>query len=378
MNKLLLIISSSIITFTSISNLSNLNNNLQKNINNKNDNNSNQDDLTKLKNWHNGLSIEQDAQAKKEYTDAMIIKTTKAKSTNSFDTYSITFDNKKLQTMLKEKLLNKDAYNIIINKNTSIRLTNEANAFVNLPTQNNTSIKVRAFQDKFYIENNKMYFVDKDHANPYKVDITKLNIYYHKNANLLDFKGSLFFNAIDDWHSFGYLTVEEHEVMIAQVSDWFVEGYNVSQAAQMLTNIVFELIENVNNAEWTIWFLSLFILEEFANTKTNVIQEIVQNFNKIKSVDSKYHQGVYENFYFWGSFMNNNSIKPILPMTKFSEINDNLEAHSTKRDEIIIYEYDNEPLLDYNGYDSLWQYLNTCGETFNLNKIFKSYVRSVR
>ncbi len=67
MKKLLWILSSSILTTNSISNLSNftynLNNNLQKKLTTTISTNSQKDDLAKLEAWHNSLSIEQDAQA---------------------------------------------------------------------------------------------------------------------------------------------------------------------------------------------------------------------------------------------------------------------------------------------------------------------------
>ncbi len=294
-------------------------------------------------------------------------------TTSNLDTYNIVFDNAKLQIMLKNKLINQDVYNIWQNVNASKILIMKANAMINIPILNNSNLQVKAFQSEFYIVNNKFHFVDKDHQNPYKIDFTKLKIKYNKINNLNDFDGSDFYNEIDSWFESEYMTVEEHDIIISKIDSWFFEGYDVSQTAQMLTNEIFEIIATEARADWLAGLLAWFIFVGIDSLKTNIVQEIVNNFNKIKSAD-KYHTGVYETFYFFGLYMDPNSIKPVPPMTKSNEINDNLEAHSTKRDEIITREYDNDPLDNYAGFDSLWQYLNTDGQTFNLNKIFQSYV----
>ncbi len=384
MKKLLLVLSSFIFTTTSISNLSNitfnLNNNLQKNVVNQNISNLQTDDLTKLENWHNGLSIEQDEQAKQAYLDSMKITTTKS-ATDNIDKYKITFDNAKLQAMLKNKLINQDAYNIIINANTSSRLTSEANAIINVPAKNNVNIKIRAFQSNFYIENNKMHFVDKNNPNPYAMDIKNNNLKLFLNyftpqiiiptSNLIDI--------IESWWQFGYLKTEEADILLLDI-DWMIDwNYTEEAIDAWFESYIIRLIYYSVEDRSILWQLLFEIGKplnkaNFYLSKYFFLNSLEKYKDKIKSVDSKYHQGVSETFYFWGLDMDPNSITAIPPMNKYSEINDEDKANYFNRGKKITNEYDNVPLLDYNGYDSLWQYLNTDGEAFNLNKIFKSYV----
>ncbi len=379
MKKILSILSSLIFTATSISNLSNvphnLNSNVQKNIANTIANTSQVNDSAKLEAWHNSLSIEQDAQAKQAYLDSMVIKTTKATNANIFDTYTINFDNQKLQSMLKNKLLNQDAYNIFSNQNQSKILTNEANATVILPTKNNINVPVHAFQSNFYIKNNQMHFVDKDHQNPYKINLTKLNIKFKRNANfLISITSKDFIAEINWWEETNCITITERNAIFSQISEWLMDGYSWTDIPQLLQDVIYELIADEEAADFCLELLICFIVTGFNYSDINIISVFIKNFDKINSINDKYHQGASETFYFWGLYMDPNSIKPVPPMNKSSEINDKLKANSTKRDEIITIEYDNDPLLDYNGYDSLWQYLNADGQTFNLNKIFQSYV----
>ncbi len=382
MKKILLILSSSIFMATSISNLSNvtynLNSNLQKNIANKIATNSQKDESLKLESWHNSLSIEQDEQAKQAYENAMQITTTKI-ATSNLDTYNIGLDNIKLKTMLKNKLINQDVYNIWQNINTAKTLTMEANEIITLPTKNNENIKVRAFQSNFYIKNNKFYFVDKDHQNPYAFNFKSLktNLSKHVSQILPPVPPGTSLKVITRWYNLGNFTAVENDAFVDYLNTLMISGYSELEIEfrfyQLLMNLIIE-------GEISQDILMMYYVDLNYNNKQNFsskyfgLNSLEKNWDQIKAASDKYHMGASETFYFWGLYMDPNSIQSLPPMTKTSEINDEDEASYFNRGKKIINEYDNVPLLDYNGYDSLWQYLNTDGEAFNLNKIFKSYV----
>ncbi len=372
MKKLLLMLFNFAIVTNPISNFNYTTNHFFNNMTSKNNINDNlglntletQQNLKILTDWHDSLSIEQDEQAKQDYVNAMKI-TTNISPTGDFDTYNITFDNEKLQSMVNKHLINQDVYNIMISKNTSLAWTNEANSIANVPSDVG-DVKIRSFKNDFYIENNQLFFVDKDHQNLDKK---------HNNLKTNKLPVDMLLGSVSDfWWKCGIIDIAQYDELITNINNSINLGQDQEQIDTWFQNYIMELIKQENKQQ-LILFLTW--VKPATNNQSsyiflNAIEKNIKDIYEISSQNN--HSGTSDVFTFWDLNINYNSIqKIILSEGKYTNISD-VDKAKWNFNQKITRIYSADPLINYYGYSSLWQYLNMEGETFNINEIFQSYV----
>ncbi len=221
----------------------------------------------------------------------MNITTTTKRTNNSYDTYNITFDNSKLKNMLNQGIINENVYNFW-SENNGKTLTKESNMISTI------SIQFHTFQNVFYIQDNKMHFVNKDHPNPNIVnfkDELKLNNIFPQPNDLTEPT----IESITDWWKKGYITVEEQNKFVDWLSD-LEETITPEEIENKLYSLLEEwIIEEEYDVSEIIWeillvFVDTLVLDNLSTNKKEILDELVENYNLIKSTNKGY--GVEEIF----------------------------------------------------------------------------------